>query len=112
MKSSNRVIVNTFVQYVRTVLSVLITLYTSRIVLANLGVSDYGIYSLVAGVIALLSFISNSLSATTQRYLSYYQGKNDKSMMVKIFNNSICTQLFISIIVISQNINESGKLCF
>lgn len=101
MSSSKRVLINTLSQYIRTVISVIVTLYTSRIVLQNLGVDDYGIYNLVAGVIALLSFFSDSLSTTTQRYLSYNQGRNDTLMMKKIFNNSVFTQTLISIVLCS-----------
>lgn len=93
---STRVAVNTFVQYVRTVITVVITLYTSRIVLANLGVENYGIYSLIGGIVTLLAFIQNDLSRTTQRYFSYYQGKGDQHMLVVIFNNSLCIQLLVS----------------
>ncbi len=99
MQSSTRVAINTSVQYARTIISVIITLYTSRIILANLGVDDYGIYSLVGGVIALLAFIQNNLAQTTQRYLSYYQGRKDLQMQIKIFNNSICTQWCISLVL-------------
>lgn len=99
MNSSTRVALNTAVQYIRTIISVIITLYTSRIVLENLGVEDYGIYSLIGGVVALLAFIQNNLSRTMQRYLSYFQGKNDNLMLTKIFNNSIISQGFISIIL-------------
>ena len=97
MRASTRVAVNTSVQYARTIISVIITLYTSRVVLANLGVEDYGIYSLIGGVVALLAFIQNNLSRTIQRYLSYYQGKGDNLMIVKIFNNSVTTQFAIAI---------------
>lgn len=99
MKASTRVFVNTIIQYFRTILSVLISLYTSRIVLENLGVSDYGIYSLVGGVVSMLSFISNSLSSTTQRYLSYNYGKGDKFLISKVFNNSVVTQTIISVLL-------------
>ena len=64
MDSSTRVVVNTGIQYVRTVVQVAIMLYTSRVVLDNLGVEDYGIYNLVGGVIAMLSFIQISHSRT------------------------------------------------
>lgn len=96
MRSSTRVAVNTVVQYVRTIISVIITLYTSRVVLANLGVEDYGIYSLIGGVVALLAFVQNNLARTTQRYLSYYQGKGDRAMITKIFNNSLLTQFLVA----------------
>lgn len=97
MKSSTRVLVNTAIQYLRTVLTVIITLYTSRIIFDNLGENDYGIYTLVGGVVTMLSFISNSLSSTTQRYLSYNHGKGDKGLMIKVFNNSVVTQTVISV---------------
>lgn len=99
MNASSRVIINTIAQYTRTFFSVLINLYTSRVVLANLGVDDFGIYSLVAGVISLFSFIQTDLSRTTQRYLSYNHGKKNQSMLIQIFNNSVCTQLMIGIIL-------------
>ncbi len=97
MNASTRVVVNTFAQGLRTVIAVCITLYTSRVVLDSLGVNDFGIYSLVGGIMAMFAFIQNNLSTTTQRFLSYYQGRNDDTMVTKVFNNSICTQLLISV---------------
>ena len=99
MDSSTRVVVNTGIQYVRTVVQVAIMLYTSRVVLDNLGVEDYGIYNLVGGVIAMLSFIQINLANTTIRYLSYHHGKNDMPMVIKIFNNSLCIQLFFGLVI-------------
>ena len=101
MKPSTRIIFNTSIQYVRTVISVLVTLYTARLILDALGVEDYGIYSLVGGIVAMLSFVQTSLTSTTQRYLSFHQGKGDFFMQHKIFNNSIVTQLIISVTLIS-----------
>lgn len=99
MNASSRVAVNTFAQYVRTIVSVVIALFTSRIVLANLGVDDYGINSVVGGVVAMLAFIQNNLARTIQRFLSYNRGKGDKNRQILIFNNSVWTQLIISIIL-------------
>lgn len=78
MDASSRVAVNTFAQYARTLVSVVIALFTSRIVLANLGADDFGINSLIAGVVAMLSFIQNNLARTIQRFLSYNRGKGDE----------------------------------
>ena len=97
MKSSSRVVVNTLAQYVRTVLTIIIVLYTSRVVLANLGVDDFGIYSLVGGVISMLAFVRRNLARTIQRFLSYHHGSGNKNMVIDIFNNSVCTQLLISL---------------
>lgn len=96
MTASFRVLINTTAQYVRTVFSVIITLYTSRVILSNLGIEDYGIYSLVGGVIALLAFIQSDLAKTIQRFLSYNHGRDNQQMLIQIFNNSVCTQLMIS----------------
>ena len=75
MKASNRIIVNTLAQYIRTIINMVLSLYSSRLVLNILGVEDYGIYSLVAGVVSMLSFLTNSLVGSTQRFLSVSQGK-------------------------------------
>lgn len=99
MKASTRILVNTGAQYIRSILSVLITLYTSRVILENLGASDFGIYSLIAGVVSMLSFIQVNLSRTTQRYLNYYLGRNDQKKVIAIFNNSIFIQIVISVIL-------------
>ena len=100
MNSSQRVIVNTVAQYVRTVVNILLSLYTVRIILDTLGVVDYGIYSLVAGVTAMLAFMTNALVTTTQRYMSYYQGKGDVRKMKEVFSNSEFLHLFIGAILV------------
>lgn len=100
MNNSQRVIVNTIAQYVRTVVNILLSLYTVRIILDTLGVVDYGIYSLVAGVTAMLAFMTNALVTTTQRYMSYYQGKGDVQKMKEVFSNSEFLHLFIGAIIV------------
>jgi len=71
----------------------LLSLYTVRIVLLTLGDSDYGIYTLIAGVVSMLSFITNSLVVTTQRFVSFYQGKGDVRKVKDVFNNSLIFML-------------------
>ena len=75
MKASQRVFINTIAQYVRTAINMCLSLYTVRLVLLTLGQSDFGIYSLIAGLVAMLSFLTNSLVNTTQRFVSFYKGK-------------------------------------
>ena len=67
----------------------LISLYTSRVVLRNLGVIDFGIYNVVGGFVAMFSIISNSISGSISRYLTYSLGKGDIKMLAKIFATSI-----------------------
>lgn len=101
MIASTRVIFNTGIQYVRNIVTVFVSLYTTRLILDALGVENYGIYSVVGGIVLMLTFIQSSLTGTTQRYLSFHQGKNDMDMQKKIFNNSVITQLLISISLIA-----------
>lgn len=95
MTNSQRVIVNTLAQYARTIVNVCLSLYSTRLILSALGQDDYGIYMLVAGVIAMLSFVTNALVTTTQRYLSVAHGKSDTSGVYQIFGNSMLLHIFI-----------------
>lgn len=99
--ASSRVVLNTIAQYIKTVINIVLSLYSTRLILQILGAEDYGIYSLVGGVVAMLSFITNALITTTQRFISYYNGKNDSVKLKQIFNNSLilhlCLGTFITI---------------
>lgn len=95
MTNSQRVIVNTLAQYARTIVNVCLSLYSTRLILSALGQDDYGIYMLVAGVIAMLSFVTNALVTTTQRYLSVYHGRQDKEGLHQVFGNSMLLHLLI-----------------
>lgn len=97
MTPSQRIIVNTAAQYTRTIINVCLSLYSTRLVLAALGQTDYGIYSVVAGVVAMLAFMTNALVTTTQRYLSFNHGKGDKEKVYKVFGNSVLLHLLISL---------------
>ena len=99
MINSQRVFVNTLAQYLRTIINMALSLYTVRIVLIALGQSDFGIYSLVAGVVSLLSFVTSSLVITTQRFVSFYQGKGDTDSVRRIFNNSLIIHMALGIVV-------------
>lgn len=101
MKSSQRVFINTFAQYTRTIINMLLSLYTVRVVLLTLGNSDYGIYTLIAGVVSMLSFITNSLVVTTQRFVSYYQGQGVIEKVKDVFNNSLILHIIIGLLVVS-----------
>ena len=95
MQNSKRVAINTIAQYTRTVINMLLSLYTVRLVLITLGASDYGIYSVVAGVTAMLAFITHALVTTTQRFMSFYQGKKDMVKMKEVFSNSEIMHLLV-----------------
>lgn len=86
-------------QYTRTIVNVCLSLYSTRLILSALGQSDYGIYSVVAGVIAMMSFITNALVVTTQRFLSIYHGKNDPQKIRQFFGNSMLLHILIASIL-------------
>ncbi len=93
MEPAKRVVVNTFAQYARTVVNAVISLYSTRIVLQALGKSDYGLYMLVGGVVAMLGFLTNAMQVTTQRHLSYSQGQGDLRQVRRVFVNSLMLHL-------------------
>lgn len=97
MTSQQRIVVNTAAQYTRTIINVCLSLYSTRLILAALGQTDYGIYSVVAGVVAMLSFMTNALVTTTQRYLSFNHGKNDPAKVYQVFGNSVLLHLVIGL---------------
>lgn len=100
MNSSQRVFINTFAQYIRTAIVMLLSLYIVRVVLSSLGQSDYGIYTVVAGCVAMLGFLTNSLVRTTQRFVSFYQGKKDIGRLKVVFENCLLIHFFIGIFIV------------
>jgi O-antigen/teichoic acid export membrane protein len=100
MKSSNKVVLNTGILYGRMLITMGVSLYSTKIVLNALGSTDYGIFNLVAGVIAMLSFLNVAMTTSTQRYLSYHQGKDDIEMQKRIFTNSFLLHIVIGLIIV------------
>lgn len=85
--------------YVRTLVVMLITLYTSRVVLKVLGVEDYGIYQVVGGLVVMFSMISGSLSAAISRFITYEIGKGNMEKLRVIFSTSVYVQIIISVVI-------------
>lgn len=91
---------NTIFLYVRTVFSMFVTLFTSRIILKYLGVEDYGIYNAVGGVVAMFSIISSSLSTSISRNLTFELGQGNTVRLNKFFSMAINIQLIIITVVV------------
>ncbi|MDR0941991.1 MAG: hypothetical protein LBM68_07185 [Bacteroidales bacterium] len=100
-QASTRVVFNTGILYGKMLLTMGITLYSTRLVLNALGASDYGIFNLIAGVIAMLSFLNAAMTVSTQRYLSFHQGTGDFAMQKKIFTNSWVLHIGIGVVVVA-----------
>lgn len=98
--NNKRIAKNTLLLYVRTLFIMLVTLYTSRVVLNTLGVTDYGIYNVVGGVVMMFSVISGSLSSSISRFITYELGHGDFEKLKRIFCTSVNIQIGISILIL------------
>ena len=99
MEANKRIILNTSVQYIKAIVTTILSLFSMRIVLEAIGVSDYGIFSVVGGVIAMLGFITNALVITTQRYVSYYYGRHRTSQVKRFFTNSLFLHIILGLLI-------------
>lgn len=95
MTPAQRIVVNTLAQYARLLFRVIISLYSTRLILNALGQTDFGIYSLVAGTVVMLGFITNAMVITTQRHLSYSYGKKDIGKVRATFSNCLLLHMMI-----------------
>lgn len=100
VSSSTRLAKNTLLLYMRTILVMAISLFTSRVVLNTLGVEDYGIYNVVGGMVAMFAVISGALSSSISRYITFELGKgNDPEKLNAIFSTSVNIQVGIAFII-------------
>lgn len=98
---NKRIAKNTLMLYFRMFFMMAVSLYTSRVVLATLGVEDYGIYNVVGGVVAMFGFINGAMSTATQRYLTFELGKGNFEGQQKVFTTSIQIHFLIALIVLA-----------
>lgn len=91
---------NTVFLYVRMLIIMLVTLYTSRVILQALGVDDYGLYQAVGGVVGFLAFISTALSTASSRFITFALGKGDKTELENTFATTLTTQLLIGVFIV------------
>lgn len=98
--NNKRIAKNTLMLYIRMLLTLEVSLYTSRVVLQVLGVEDYGIYNVVGGVIVLFSFLNGALTQATQRFLTYELGQHNIKRFKQVFCISLLVYLGLSTIII------------
>ena len=98
--NNKRIAKNTLLLYFRMIVLMLVTLYTSRVVLDALGESDYGIYNVVGGVVAMFGFINSSMASATQRYITFALGRGDKANLQKVFSTSLQIHALISVLIV------------
>lgn len=108
--NNKRIAKNTIMLYIRMLLILSISLYTSRIVLKTLGENDYGIYNVVGGIVAMLGFINAAMSTSTQRYLTFELGKKNILKLREIFATSFSIHAIIALVIVI--IAETAGLWF
>lgn len=99
-ENNKRLVKNTAVLYARMFLTVGISFYTSRIVLQNLGASDFGLFNLMSGFVAMFYMVTTSLSAAVNRFLAYDLGVGGKQRLNKTFCTSLNIELLFSLLVL------------
>lgn len=99
--SGKRIVKNSIAMYLRMLFMMLISLYTSRVTLLALGVSDFGVYQVVGGVVVVFSFLNLALASATQRFLNFEKGRGEDRNSKEIFYCSVVLHLIVSVIIIA-----------
>lgn len=97
---NKRIAKNTIFLYLRMFFTMLIGLYTSRVVLKVLGVQDYGIYDVVGGIITFFTFLNATMAAATQRFLNFEIGRGDQDRLHKVFCTALNIHIIIAVIIV------------
>lgn len=108
--NNKRIARNTLMLYFRMLFSMLVSLYTSRVVLQVLGVEDYGIYNVVGGVVAMMGVLNGTMAVASQRYLTFELGRDNKVRLKQVF--SMCFTIFIILTFVIIILCETVGLWF
>lgn len=98
ISSNKKIFNNTAYLYLRQLIVLLVSLYTVRLILEILGVEDFGVYNVVAGVVLTLSFLSGTLSSSTQRFFSFLLGEGNQKKLAKTFSMSLILYVTVAIL--------------
>lgn len=98
--NNKRVAKNTIFLYIRMLIVMIITLYTTRALLSALGVEDYGVYNVVCGFVSMFAFLNTSMANGTQRFYNYEIGKNGEDGIGKLFSHAVIIQLAMALIIL------------
>lgn len=98
--SNKRIAKNALILYFRMFLTMIVSLYTSRVVLATLGADDYGIYGVVGGVVSMLGFLNASMSAATSRFLTFELGRGNFKRLSDTFSSALIVHIGIALLVL------------
>lgn len=91
---------NTIYLYLRTLLSTIVSLYTSRVVLNVLGVEDYGVYAVVGGIVTFMNFLNSAMSGASSRFITFELGRGDNKRLRDTFSSSMIIHIGIALVMI------------
>ena len=114
MQTNNKTIAkNTLFLYFRMMFTMLVSLYTSRIILEVLGVDDFGTYQAVGGIVAMLSFVNGALSNGTSRFLTYELGTGNYVKLKKTFSTLLSLHIIIAVLIVKFlfPVVDKGIIC-
>ena len=100
LSENKRIAKNSIFMSIRMMIVLIITLYTSRIILDILGVQDFGIYNVVAGFVTMFGFFNSSLSNGIQRFYNYEYGKNGEVGACRVYNMAMLIQILMALLII------------
>lgn len=98
--SNKRIVKNTIFLYVRMMVVMIVTLFTSRIILNTLGATDYGIYNVVGGIVTIVAFLNSALGGSTSRYLTFALGEGILEKQKKTFGAALNLHICIALLVL------------
>ena len=98
--NTHRIAKNTVMLYMRTLLTMFVSLYTSRVVLRALGIMDYGVYNAVGSTVAMFSVLSGSLSSAISRFITFELGRGNIAKLKRVFSTAIIVQLILALVIV------------
>lgn len=100
LANNKRIAKNTLMLYIRMLFTMGVSLFTSRVILQTLGVEDYGVYSVVGGIVSMFTFLNGGMVSATQRYLTFEIGRGNNQRLSKVFSTSLQIHALIALLVV------------
>jgi O-antigen/teichoic acid export membrane protein len=98
--SNKRIVKNTAMLYIRMLFSMVITLYTSRVILETLGIEDFGIYNVVGGIVIAFGFLNDTLSSGTQRFITFELGRKNFTKLKTTFSTTVLIHYLLAVVIL------------
>lgn len=100
MSNNKRIAKNIAFLYIRQLIVMVVSIYTSRVILDVLGASDYGVYNVVGGIVTMMSFLNGALGSSSSRFLTYELGKGNQDKLNSTFSASLNLHICVALIVL------------